>query len=135
MDAEKLGAPSVGIQVSSHPPRTDNTMASTDDPIMSDNMESFDKVSKADEDERPAHQPALGSLDLADPAADVAALACDMQRRCQTLIDEMDQFQAYLKEQKKQGQVEMRAFKSFCESEMRLLGRVSRGNSSARNGC
>jgi hypothetical protein len=100
-------------------------MVSSDDPTMSYNVKGIDAAHKADKNSQPADLPGLGSLNLSDPATDATTLASDMQQRCQLLLHELEQFEAHLRDQKKQSQVELRAFKSFLQSEMRMLDKVS----------
>ena len=55
----------------------------------------------------------------------VAGLAADMQKRCRLFLDELEQFQAYLKDQKRENQVELRTFKSALQTELRTIDKVS----------
>jgi hypothetical protein len=47
-----------------------------------------------------------------------------MQRSCRLLLDELDEFQSYLKRQKKEKAVEMGIFKTHVQAEMKFLNRV-----------
>jgi hypothetical protein len=60
----------------------------------------------------------------ADTGNDGPTLALNMQKRCRLLLDELEQFQAYLKEQGKENTAELRAFKTEVQSEMRLIDKV-----------
>jgi len=53
------------------------------------------------------------------------ALALNMQQRCRLLLDELEQFQAYLKEEGKEHSAELRALKTEVQSEMKVLDKVS----------
>jgi len=64
------------------------------------------------------------SVTEADTGNDGPALALDMQKRCRLLLDELEQFQAYLKKQGKENTAELRAFKTEVQSEMRLIDKV-----------
>jgi hypothetical protein len=55
---------------------------------------------------------------------DTHTLALDMQRRCRLLLEELEQFQAYLKRQSKENDVEVRTFKSDVQSEMKFIDKV-----------
>lgn len=55
---------------------------------------------------------------------DPETLALDMQQRCRLLLDELEQFQAYLRERKKANNVELRTFKSGLQAEMKLIDKV-----------
>lgn len=55
---------------------------------------------------------------------DAQKLASDMQQRCQTLLQELEQFQAHLKQKKKQNDVELRTFKTGLQAEMKLIDKV-----------
>jgi hypothetical protein len=47
-----------------------------------------------------------------------------MQERCRILLNELEQFQAYLKKQRKEHTVELRTFKSGLQAEMKLIDKV-----------
>jgi len=66
----------------------------------------------------------LPGVDETDPT-DVAGLAADMQKRCRLFLDELEQFQTYLKDQKRENQVELRIFKSALQTELRTIDKVS----------
>ncbi|TVY33396.1 UPF0415 protein-like protein, partial [Lachnellula subtilissima] len=54
------------------------------------------------------------------------ALALDMQQRCRLLLDELEQFQAYLKEEGKEHSAELRALKTEVQSEMKVLDKIAK---------
>jgi hypothetical protein len=64
------------------------------------------------------------SVAEAEDEVDTHTLALDMQRRCRLLLDELEQFQAYLKKQSKENDVELRTFKSDVQSEMKFIDKV-----------
>jgi hypothetical protein len=51
-------------------------------------------------------------------------LALDMQERCSVLLEELEQFQAYLKEKKKEAQVEVKGFKNDLRNELKRIRNV-----------
>lgn len=55
-------------------------------------------------------------------------MATRMQQRCSLLLEELEQFQAHLKQQKKEKRVEMRAFKTGLYAEMKLLNKLATGD-------
>jgi len=86
----------------------------------------IEKVDKADENVSTTLNGDMAAVDSIDPAR-VAKLAADMQQRCRLFLAELEQFQAYLKDQKKERQVELRTFKASLQSEMKAIDRVSIG--------
>ena len=66
----------------------------------------------------------LPGVDEIDPI-EVSELAADMQKRCRLFLDELEQFQTYLKDQKRENQVELRTFKSGLQTELRTIDKVS----------
>lgn len=66
----------------------------------------------------------LGALTLGGPFAEVEAHAFSMQQRCRDLLNELEEYQAYLKQLKKESSVELRTFKGGLQAEMKLLNRV-----------
>ncbi|KAH6680790.1 hypothetical protein B0J14DRAFT_471198 [Halenospora varia] len=56
---------------------------------------------------------------------DAQKLASDMQQRCRTLLQELEQFQAHLKQKKKQNDVELRTFKTGLQAEMKLIDKLA----------
>ena len=64
------------------------------------------------------------SVTQAEYGNDGHALALDMQQHCRLLLDELEQFQVYLKEQGKEHSAELRALKNEVQSEMRFIDRV-----------
>lgn len=68
--------------------------------------------------------PPTNSSGMPDDTESVPAAALDMQRRCRLLLDELEQFQAYLKKQSKENDVELRTFKSDVQSEMKFIDKV-----------
>ncbi|KAK0128581.1 hypothetical protein ONS95_000545 [Cadophora gregata] len=52
-------------------------------------------------------------------------LAFDMQRRCQTLLEELKQFQTHLRELKKETKVEIKIFKNNIHAELRCLNKLA----------
>ncbi|KAE9372305.1 hypothetical protein N431DRAFT_545000 [Stipitochalara longipes BDJ] len=65
--------------------------------------------------------PGVGNID----PAEVARVATDMQKRCRLFLDELEQFQTYLKGQKKENQVELRTFKSGLQTESRTIDKLA----------
>lgn len=63
-------------------------------------------------------------LDISASAEETEQMATRMQQRCKLLLDELEQFQEHLKQQKKEKRVEMRAFKTGLHAEMKLLNKV-----------
>ena len=51
-------------------------------------------------------------------------LASDLVQRCHVLLDELEQFQRYLAEQKKSKEVELRHFKTNIKTELKSLQKV-----------
>ncbi|RDL39708.1 Uncharacterized protein BP5553_04048 [Venustampulla echinocandica] len=64
---------------------------------------------------------------------DPEALALDMQQRCRLLLNELEQFQAYLKERNKANNVELRTFKGGLQAEMKLIHKLAKQESSDNN--
>jgi hypothetical protein len=78
-------------------------------------------MDKADKMALKESPPGVGNID----PAEVSELAANMQKRCRLFLDELEQFQAYLKGQKKENQVELRTFKSGLQTESRTIDKVS----------
>lgn len=76
-----------------------------------------------DEADKTAFRGGLLGVDNIDPT-EVARLAAHMQKRCRLFLNELEQFQAYLKGQKKENQVELRTFKSGLQMELRTINKV-----------
>jgi hypothetical protein len=55
---------------------------------------------------------------------DAEKLATEMQLRCRMLLNELEQFQAHLKKQRKEHTVELRTFRSGLQAEMKLIDKV-----------
>lgn len=51
--------------------------------------------------------------------------ASDMQQRARILLDEIDQFQQYLREMKQEDAVYLKGFKSDVQQELKLLEKVT----------
>ncbi|PVH89633.1 hypothetical protein DL98DRAFT_543311 [Cadophora sp. DSE1049] len=51
-----------------------------------------------------------------------------MQRRCQVLLEELKQFQAHLRELKKETKVEIKIFKNNVQAELRCLNKLAEAN-------
>ena len=64
------------------------------------------------------------SVTEADIENDGPALALDMQNRCRFLLDELEQFEGYLKEQGKDKTTELRPFKTEVQAEIRSIDKV-----------
>lgn len=64
-------------------------------------------------------------LDISATAEETERMATRMQNRCKLLLEELEQFQAHLKLQKKEKRVEVRAFKTGLHAEMKLLNKVN----------
>jgi hypothetical protein len=76
-------------------------------------------------DEHVPHDTIMTSLELNKSAIETERDVSDMLQRCQLLLDELEQFQLYLKQQKKDNGVEkFHTFKSHVQNEMRLLDNV-----------
>jgi len=101
-------------------------MVSDNHPVMSDEPEviDMDTNDEAHENVRTALNGDLAAVDRTG-SSEVVKLAADMQQRCRLFLDELEQFQAYLKDQKKENQVELRTFKAGLQSEMRTIEKVS----------
>jgi hypothetical protein len=97
-------------------------MASESHPAMRNSPEALDIMDEADEI---IPFPPQGDLANPDSSIEVKRLAADMQQRCRLFLDELEQFQAYLKDQRKEKHVDLRIFKSGLQSEMRMLDKVS----------
>ncbi len=65
-----------------------------------------------------------GSTAEANSAAETVQHAIEMQQRCRLLLQELEQFSDYLREQKRENAVEFRTFKGGLQSEMKLLDKV-----------
>jgi hypothetical protein len=94
-----------------------------------------DRVDKAEENISAALNGGLAALDVSDLSAEVGRLAVDMQQRCRILLEEVEQFQSHLKQQRRENQVELRTFKSSLQAEMKLLDKVSIDYHSTRIVC
>jgi len=66
----------------------------------------------------------MGPLSIGGASDEVEAHALAMQQRCRDLLNELEEFQAHLKQQKKESSVELRTFKGGLQAEMKLLNRV-----------
>ncbi len=97
-------------------------MASESHPAMRNSPEDLDIMDEADEI---IPFPPQGDLANSDPSIEVKRLVADMQERCRLFLDELEQFQAYLKDQRKEKHVDLRIFKSGLQSEMKMLDKVS----------
>jgi hypothetical protein len=64
------------------------------------------------------------ALEISASAEETGEMATRMQQRCSLLLEELEQFQTHLKQQKKEKRVEMRAFKTGLYAEMKLLNKV-----------
>ncbi|KAN0110459.1 Protein of unknown function (DUF1308) domain containing protein [Hyaloscypha variabilis] len=78
-------------------------------------------MDKADKMALKESPPGVGNID----PAEVSELAANMQKRCRLFLDELEQFQAYLKGQKKENQVELRTFKSGLQTESRTIDKLA----------
>lgn len=58
-------------------------------------------------------------------AEEVEAYALSLQKQCRDLLDELEQYQAYLKQKRVESTVEVRHFKNSVQSEMKLLDKVN----------
>ncbi|KUJ22127.1 uncharacterized protein LY89DRAFT_608889 [Mollisia scopiformis] len=65
------------------------------------------------------------ALDISASAEETQAMATRMQQRCKLLLEELEEFQAHLKQQKKEKRVEVRAFKTGLYAEMKLLNKLA----------
>ena len=97
-------------------------MASEKHPVMRNSPETSNIMDEADE---VIPRPPQGDLADSDPSIEVKKLAADMQQRCRLFLDELEQFQAYLKDQRKDKHVDLRIFRSSLQSEMKMLDKVS----------
>lgn len=75
------------------------------------------------------------SVGEAEGEIDTHTLALDMQRRCRLLLDELEQFQAYLKKQNRENDIELRTFKSDVQSEMKFIDKVGCETPQNQNNC
>lgn len=66
----------------------------------------------------------MACLGLSSLAMDPLVLAFDMQKRCRLMLEEVEEFQAYLKEQKRPNVVELRIFKNNLQAELKILDKV-----------
>jgi hypothetical protein len=110
-------------------------MASENHTITHHNPELVVQVDEADENVSQDLHEGLATLELSDPTVEYRRLASCMQQRCRVIIEELEQFHSYLKEQRKETRVEMRSFKSGLQGEMKLLDKVSINFCHARNAC
>jgi hypothetical protein len=97
-------------------------MASESRPAMRNSVEALNIMDEVDEI---ISFPPQGDLANYDPSIEVKRLAADMQQRCRLFLDELEQFQAYLKDQRKEEPVDLRIFRSGLQSEMKMLDKVS----------
>lgn len=97
-------------------------MASENHPAMHNSPEASNIIDEADEI---IPSPSQGDLADSDPSIEVKKLAADMQQRCRLFLDELEQFQAYLRDQRKEKHVDLRIFRSGLQSEMKMLDKVS----------
>ncbi|KAE8444873.1 hypothetical protein EG329_014121 [Mollisiaceae sp. DMI_Dod_QoI] len=65
------------------------------------------------------------ALDISASAEETERMATRMQQRCSLLLDELEQFQSHLKQQKKEKRVEVRGFKTGINAEMKLLNKLA----------
>lgn len=75
----------------------------------------------------------LGSLSISSPSNihvddteshEEKSQAMDIQQRAKLLLEELVQFELYLKEKKREGTVYLTAFKSDVQNELKLLEKV-----------
>jgi hypothetical protein len=75
----------------------------------------------------------LGSLSISSPSNlhvepaeshEVKSQALDLQQRAKLLLEELVQFELYLKERKRESTVYLNAFKSDVQNELKLLEKV-----------
>ena len=66
----------------------------------------------------------MSALDVSDDA-DHVKLAANMVSRCSLLLTELEEFQFYLKEKKKDNVVDIKGFKNDLESELKRIKNVS----------
>jgi hypothetical protein len=97
-------------------------IASENHPAMRNSPEASNIMNEADEI---ISSPPQGDLADSDSSIEVEKLAADMQQRCRLFLDELEQFQAYLKDQRKEKHVDLRIFRSGLQSEMKMLDKVS----------
>ena len=69
--------------------------------------------------------PAMESLSLDEQKAEIENLASDLQDRCTRLLEEVEQFEAFLKEGRKSDMADLRRFKSAIIAESKATGKVS----------
>lgn len=67
----------------------------------------------------------MSALEISASAEETKEMATRMQQRCSLLLEEMEQFQSHLKQQKKEKHVEMRTFKNSVYAEMKLLNKLA----------
>jgi len=67
----------------------------------------------------------MAALHTESTAEEVAAYAVSLQKQCRTLLNELEEYQAYLKHKRVENNVEVRQFKNSITSEMKLLDKVS----------
>ncbi len=97
-------------------------MASENTPAKRNSPEASNTMDEADEIVPSSPQ---GDLTDSDPSIEIKKLAADMQQRCRLFLDELEQFQAYLKDQRMEKHVDLRIFRSGLQSEMKMLDKVS----------
>ena len=84
----------------------------------------FDPANVPHDDHVP-HNTIMAGSELTESVIEAERDVSDMLQRCQLLLDELEQFQLYLKQQKKDNGVEkFHTFKSHVQNEMRLLENV-----------
>ena len=66
----------------------------------------------------------LSNLSISNSGGETRRLAEDMQRRCKSLLEELQQFQLLLKGLKKETRVEIKGFKGGLTAEMKALDKV-----------
>ncbi|TVY59626.1 UPF0415 protein [Lachnellula suecica] len=64
---------------------------------------------------------------------DILALALEMQQRCTFLLDELEQFQVYVKDQGSEHDVELKVFKRGLQSEKRIIDKIAKDPSKVKN--
>ena len=67
---------------------------------------------------------ATQKYDPSENAENTLLLAKDLLERCQTLVDEVKQLQSFLISQRKENSIDVRAFQSHVNAELRSLEKV-----------
>jgi hypothetical protein len=85
-----------------------------------------DKMAQLDISQSSTENKSTSDVKDEDQSAEIDAekLASDMQARCRKLLNELEQFQAHLKKQRKEHTVELRTFRSGLQAEMKLIDKV-----------